>query len=268
MGIRKVLAQRRCEPQRREFGVSGRLEGKRIVVTGAANGIGASVARRFTEEGARVSAIDLNASQLEAIPAASRHQLDISDAAAVDRVAREVGQIDVLFNSAGYVAVGNIFQTSDEDWDKSFSVNVRGTHLMMRAFLPGMLDQGHGVITNVASIGGAISAVADRYVYGATKAAVIGLTKDLASDFVDRNIRANCICPGTILTASMKARIENVANRDGRAISEVMQEYAGRQAMRRMAGPDEITGLAVYLCSDESSFCTGGCYVIDGGNSM
>ena len=245
-----------------------RLQGKRIVVTGAASGIGASVARRFTEEGARVSAIDLNATLLDAIPAASRHQLDVSDAAAVDRLASEVGQIDVLFNAAGYVAVGNIFQTSDADWDKSFNVNVRGTHLMMRAFLQGMLEQGHGVITNVASVGGAINAVADRYVYGATKGALIGLTKDLACDFADRNIRANCICPGTILTASMKERIENVAKRDGRDISEVMQEYAGRQAMRRMASPDEITGLAVYLCSDESSFCTGACYVIDGGNSM
>lgn len=251
-----------------DAGEKGRLAGKRIVVTGAGAGIGAAVARRFTEEGASVVAVDIDAGALDGVDVALRRVVDVSDEAAVEALAAEVGTVDALFNSAAYVHVGTILETTREDWDRSFNVNVRGTHNVMRAFLPAMLEQGGGVITNVASIGGSMNAVADRYVYGATKAAIIGLTKDLALDFVDRNIRANCICPGTILSPSMESRIAQVARRDGRDPQSVISEYENRQAMRRMGTPDEIAGLAVYLMSEESSYCTGACFVVDGGNSM
>lgn len=246
--------------------MTNRLAGKKVIVTGAASGIGWSVAHRFIEEGAEVFAIDLNESILSEFKNAAI--VDISKRAEVEALAREIGVIDVQFNAAGFVHVGNILQTSDADWDKSFDVNVRGTHLMMQTFLPGMLAQGAGNFVNVASIGGTMRAVADRYAYGATKAAMIGLTKDIAADFVDQGIRANCICPGTILTPTMAQRIKYVSERDNRPEDDVLREYETRQAVGRMGRPDEIAGLAVFLASDESSFCTGASYVVDGGNSM
>lgn len=242
------------------------LNGKKILVTGAASGIGKAVAKRYISEGAQVFAVDINLAGLSEF--SNPMSLDVCNRQAVQDLARVIGPIDVLFNSAGFVHVGNILQTSDEEWDRSFNVNVKGTHLMMQAFLPAMLEQGHGNIINVASVGGSIQAVADRYVYGATKAAVIGLTKDLAVDFVDRGIRANCICPGSVLTPTMAERIKFVAERDGRSEDDVLAEYSDRQAIGRMGRPEEMTGLAVFLASDDSSFCTGACYVADGGNSM
>jgi 2-keto-3-deoxy-L-fuconate dehydrogenase len=246
--------------------MSKALSGKKIVVTGAASGIGRAVANRFVREGAHVVAVDLNADGLSEFENAL--VVDISKRSDVEALARDLGPVDVQFNSAGFVHVGNILQTSDDEWDRSFNVNVRGTHLMMQAFLPAMLEQGHGIFINVASVGGSIRAVADRYVYGATKAAVIGLTKDIAVDFVGRGIRANCICPGSILTPTMAERIKYVAQRDGRSEDDVLLEYSDRQAIGRMGRAEEMTGLAVFLASDESSFCTGACYVADGGNTM
>ena len=263
------------------------LAGKTILMSGGSRGIGLAIALRAAADGANIAMLAKTDtphpklegtvhSAAEAIRAAGGQALpivgDVRDDAqvteAVLKTQGEFGGIDVVINNASVIDLSRSLDLSAKKYDLMQDVNVRGTHLMMQTFLPGMLAQGAGNFVNVASIGGTMRAVADRYAYGATKAAMIGLTKDIAADFVDQGIRANCICPGTILTPTMAQRIKYVSERDNRPEDDVLREYETRQAVGRMGRPDEIAGLAVFLASDESSFCTGASYVVDGGNSM
>jgi len=242
------------------------LAGKRALVTGAAQGIGRAIVERFLEEGASVAAVDR--SSISGLEEASHHRVNVVDKKQIDMLAADLGPIDILVNAAGFVHVGTIFDTDDDAWQKSFDVNVRGVHHTMGAFLPGMLSQRRGVIANVASTGGSIKAIADRYVYAGTKAAVIGLTKAVAADYIRDGIRANAICPGTIDSPSLGDRIDAVAARDSVSLENVRKSYAARQPMGRLGTPDEIAWLAVFLCSDEGAFCTGQAYIADGGYTM
>lgn len=246
--------------------VAGRLAGKRALVTGAAQGIGRAVAERFMEEGATVTAVDR--APISGLEGGECRTVDVTSLEQVQALAGEAGPVDILINAAAYVHVGTILDCEDAAWQKSFDTNVRGVHYMMQAFLPGMIPQGHGVIANVASTGGSIKAIADRYVYAGTKAAVIGLTKAVAADFIGSGIRANAICPGTIDSPSLGDRIAAVASRNGVAQEQVRRDYAARQPMGRLGTPDEIAWLAVFLCSDEGAFCTGQAYIADGGYTM
>ncbi|NVN87432.1 MAG: SDR family oxidoreductase [Rhodopseudomonas sp.] len=241
--------------------MTDRLKGKRAFVTAAAAGIGRATAIAFAREGAHVIATDINNKDLAALKAdgvAEVAKLDARDTAAVDAMAKQVGTVDILFNAAGFVHHGTVLDCSDADWDFSFDLNVKSMHRTIRAFLPGMLAAGHGSIVNIASAAGVFKAAPNRYVYGATKAAVAALTRAVAADFITRGIRCNCICPGTIETPSMLDRAA-AAGPQGREM------FVSRQPMGRLGTADEIAALAVYLASDESSFTTGVAHIIDGG---
>jgi 2-keto-3-deoxy-L-fuconate dehydrogenase len=238
-----------------------RLKGKRAFVTAAAVGIGRACAVAFAREGATVIATDIdetNLSQLAKEGVSEIARLDVRDGAAVDAIAKRVGTVDVLLNAAGYVHHGTVLDCSDSDWDFSFDLNVKSMHRTLRAFLPGMLDAGKGSIINIASAAGVFKAAPNRYVYGATKAAVAGLTRAVAADFISKGIRCNCICPGTIETPSMLGRAAALGA-GGRDM------FVSRQPMGRLGTAEEIAALAVYLASDESSFTTGVAHIIDGG---
>lgn len=241
--------------------MSGRLKGKRAFVTAAAAGIGRASAIAFAREGATVIATDIDDKQLAALTkegVAEVARLDARDSAAVAAMAKRVGTVDVLLNAAGFVHHGTVLECNDDDWDFSFDLNVKSMHRTLRAFLPGMLAAGHGSIINIASAAGVFKAAPNRYVYGATKAAVAGLTRAVAADFIAKGIRCNCICPGTIETPSMLGRAAALGA-GGREM------FVSRQPMGRLGTADEIASLAVYLASDESAFTTGVAHIIDGG---
>lgn len=252
--------------------MTGRLAGKSAVITAAGQGIGRAIAEAFIREGASVHASDLHADKFAGLAAASTKALDARNGPAIEAYAGEVGAVDILVNCAGYVAHGTVLDCDDESWDFSFDLNVKSAHRMIKAFLPGMLGKERGgkggSIINIASAASSIKAVPNRYVYGATKAAVIGLTKAVAVDFVAKGIRCNAICPGTIQSPSLDERIASLAESMGISLEEARANFVARQMMGRLGTPEEIAHLAVYLASDESAFTTGVAHVIDGGWSM
>jgi len=244
-----------------------RLKGKIALITAAAQGIGRASALLFAAEGASVHATDINQAALDSLaaanPAIRTRILDVRDTAAVDAIAAELGAVDILFNCAGYVHQGDIFACTQKDWDFSFDLNVTSMYRTCRAFLPAMLAAGKGSIVNMSSIASSYKGAPNRFVYGASKAAVIGLTKAIAADFVTKGIRCNALCPGTVETPSLGERI--AAQGD---IEKARAAFMARQPMGRLGTPEEIANLALYLASDEASFTTGQAYIIDGGWSI
>jgi 2-keto-3-deoxy-L-fuconate dehydrogenase len=228
--------------------------------------MGQAAALAFSREGARVWASDINAATLKAIEGKDgirTRVLDVTDEEAIARTSKEAGDIDVLFNCAGIVHHGSILDASAKDWDQAFAVNVRSMFLVSRAFLPGMLRKGRGSIINMASVASSIRGLPNRCVYGASKAAVIGLTKSIAADFVAKGVRCNAVCPGTVDTPSLQGRINAFADP-----VQARKDFVARQPMGRLGTVDDITGLLVYLASDESLFATGNAYSIDGGMTI
>lgn len=245
--------------------MAGRLKGKVAVVTAAGAGIGQAIARAFVDEGATVWATDINREALDAIPRAKRAKLDVLSDKQVMRFAEKVGSIDILANVAGYVHHGSILECDDKAWDFSFDLNVKSMHRMSKAFLPGMLAKGSGSIINLSSGASSIKGAPNRYVYGTTKAAVIGLTKAIAVDFIGKGIRCNAICPGTVQSPSLDQRIAALAASSGKSEAEVRAMFIARQPMGRLGTAAEVAMLAVYLASDESAFTTGATHLVDGG---
>ena len=247
----------------------GRLEGKIAVVTAAGQGIGRAIADRFAEEGAQVWASDLDPAKLDGSAYADARALDVTDTGAVDAYAGAVGAIDVLANVAGFVHHGTVLDCSEKDWDFSFDLNVKSMHRTIRAFLPAMLDRAgttgaNASIVNLSSAASSIKGVPDRYVYGATKAAIIGMTKSVAADFIGRKVRCNAICPGTVESPSLRQRIETLGAQVG-GYDAAYAQFVARQPMGRIARAVEIADMAVYLASDEAAFVTGTAMAIDGG---
>jgi 2-keto-3-deoxy-L-fuconate dehydrogenase len=244
--------------------VSGRLDGKVAVITAAGQGIGRACALRFEAEGAAVWATDVNVAALEQLsterPTIRTRTLNVRDGEAVSALAEELGPVDVLFNCAGYVHQGDIFACTPQDWEFSFDLNVTSMYRTCRAFLPGMVAAGKGSILNMSSVASSIKGAPNRFVYGTTKAAVIGLTKAIAADFVGKGVRCNAICPGTIETPSLHDRM--AAQGD---MEKARAAFLARQPMGRLGRAEEIAELALYLASDESSFTTGQTHIIDGG---
>ena len=244
--------------------MSQRLAGKTAVITAAGQGIGRACAERFAREGARVIATDVRIDALAGLPVQAS-KLDVRDDAAIKALAAELGPVDVLFNCAGFVHAGSILQASDEDWDFAFDLNVKAMYRTIRAFLPGMLARGGGSIINMSSAASSIKGVPNRFVYSASKAAVIGLTKSVAADFVAQKVRCNAICPGTVASPSLEQRIVEQAAAQGTSVEAARAAFVARQPMGRLGEPQEIAALALYLASDESAFTTGQTHVIDGG---
>jgi len=247
-----------------------RLAGKTAFLTAAAQGIGRATALAFAREGARVIATDIDEAGLAALArecGCTTRRLDVLDAAAIAAAAREVGPVPVLFNAAGVVHPGSVLEFTDAEWDLAFNLNARAMAHTIRAFLPGMLALGGGSIVNIASVAGSVKGVPNRFVYGASKAAVIGLTKAVAADFVSRGVRCNAICPGTVDSPSLAARISAQSRASGKSEAEVRDLFVGRQPMGRLGTADEIAALAVYLASDEAAFTTGSVMIADGGMS-
>ena len=242
-----------------------RLEGKTALVTAAAQGIGKATALRFASEGARVIATDINAGLLATLEGCETRVLDVTKDDAVKAIAAEIGPIDILFNCAGYVHSGTILECEPDAWAFSFDLNVTAMYRTIRAFLPGMLAKGGGSIVNMASAASSVKGVPNRFAYGASKAAVIGLTKSVAADFVARGIRCNAICPGTIESPSLHERISTQAASTGQSLDQVQKAFVARQPVGRIGKPEEIAALAAYLASDEAAFTTGTIHMIDGG---
>jgi len=245
-----------------------RLQGKTILITAAGQGIGRACALEMAKQGATVWATDINQSLLDKLSGTTNihtHVLDVLKTDDVNALAKKIGSIDVLFNCAGFVHQGDIFQVSNEDWDFSMDLNVKSMYRTVRAFLPGMLAKGKGSVINMASGASSIKGAPNRVIYGASKAAVIGLTKALAADYVAKGVRFNAICPGTIESPSLGDRIKAVSTDTGKSIDEARGMFVARQPMGRLGTDQEIAYLAVYLASDESSFTTGTINVIDGG---
>jgi NAD(P)-dependent dehydrogenase (short-subunit alcohol dehydrogenase family) len=243
-----------------------RLKGKVCVVTAAGQGIGAATARAFASEGATVFATDIDAGKLaglDGVAGVKTAKLDVLDKAAIEAFAKQVGTVDVLFNCAGFVHHGTILDATDDQWQFGFNLNVRSMFWTIQAFLPGMLAKGAGSIVNMSSAASSVKGAALRFVYGTTKAAVIGLTKSVAVDFVSKGIRCNAICPGTVQTPSLDERISGLGGG-----ADARQFFLQRQPTGRFGSAEEIAALAVYLASDESSFTTGTVNVIDGGWSV
>ncbi|MQP68080.1 SDR family oxidoreductase [Niveispirillum sp. SYP-B3756] len=238
----------------------GRLAGKTALITAAGQGIGRATAEMFAAEGAIVWATDINETALASLTGCRTRRLDVRDPADITAALKEIGGIDVLFNCAGVVTGGNILECTDEEWDLSFDVNVTAMFRMIRSFLPGMIERGGGSIINMSSVASSIKGVPNRFIYGASKAAVLGLTKAVAADFVTKGIRVNAICPGTVDTPSLHERLRATGDYEAAWAS-----FTARQPMGRVGDPKEIAALALYLASDESSFTTGHAHVIDGG---
>jgi 2-keto-3-deoxy-L-fuconate dehydrogenase len=245
-----------------------RLQGKTALVTAAGQGIGRAIAETFLREGARVWATDLDVAKLEGLEGAEKRRLDVLSSADVGQLVDEAGSFDVLVNAAGFVHHGTILECSDKDWDFSFDLNVRSMHRTIRAVLPGMLEKGRGSIVNIASGASSVRGIPNRYVYGTTKAAVIGLTKAVAADFIKRGVRANAICPGTIQSPSLDERIAALAASSGQSLDTVRQAFVDRQPMGRLGTAEEVAALAVYLASDEASYTTGHIHLVDGGFAL
>ncbi len=247
--------------------MTDRLIGKTAFVTAAGQGIGRATALAFAREGAHVIASDINPTLLEALAKESSchtHVLDVSDAAAV-KASAAFGPIDILFNGAGFVHHGTVLDCTEEQWQQAFDLNVRSMYYTIQTFLPGMLERGAGSIVNVSSGASSLKAAANRFVYGATKAAVIGLTKSVALDFVAKGVRCNAICPGTIESPSLRDRIAALSKSSGKTLAQVEAMFVERQPMSRLGTAEEIAMMAVYLASDESKFTTGTTMVVDGG---
>jgi len=242
-----------------------RLEGKVALVTAAAQGIGKATALRFVSEGARVIATDINADLLAKFEGCETRVLDVTKDEAVAALAAEIGAIDILFNCAGFVHAGTILDCEPSAWAFSFDLNVTSMYRTIRAFLPGMLNKGGGSIINMASAASSVKGVPNRFAYGASKAAVIGLSKSVAADFVSRGIRCNAICPGTIESPSLRDRISTQAAATGQSLDQVQQAFVARQPVGRIGKAEEIAALAAYLASDEAAFTTGTIHMIDGG---
>jgi 2-keto-3-deoxy-L-fuconate dehydrogenase len=237
-----------------------RLAGKTAVITAAAQGIGRAAAELFAREGARVIAADINADALATLEGCETHVLDLLDGPAIAAFGEKIGGIDILFNCAGFVHAGTILTTDEKDFDFSFDLNVKSAYRMIRAFLPGMIARGGGSIVNMSSVAGSVIAVQNRFVYGASKAAVIGLTKSVAQDYVGNGVRCNAICPGTVQSPSLDERLAATGDAE-----KARNEFVARQPMGRIGSAREIAELALYLGSDLSSYTTGTINVIDGG---
>jgi len=252
--------------------MAGRLQGKVALVTAAGQGIGRAIAQAFAAEGARVIATDLDDAKLKGLNSAKSLKLDARSTAAVEALAKEVaaefGALDVLVNCAGFVHQGSVLDCSEQDWDFSFDLNVKSMHRTIKAFLPAMLAKKKGAIVNISSAVSSIRGVPDRYVYGATKAAIIGLTKAVAADFIRQGIRANAICPGTITSPSLEDRIKDRSQATGKSLTEVERGFVERQPMGRLGSPEEVAALAVFLASDEASYITGQPHLVDGGMAL
>jgi 2-keto-3-deoxy-L-fuconate dehydrogenase len=245
--------------------MANRMVNKTAVVTAAGNGIGRATAAMFSLEGAKVFAADIDEVALASIPNVTACRLDVTDRGAVRRLAADIGAIDVLFNCAGSVQSGTILQSSEEELEYALNLNVRSMYHLIRAFLPAMLARGGGSIINMSSVASSLKGVPNRFAYSLTKAAVIGLTKSVAADFVGQGIRCNAICPGTVQTPSLDVRIRLQAAASDRREEEVRSEFVARQPMGRLGEVDEIAYLATYLASDESNYTTGQVHIIDGG---
>jgi 2-keto-3-deoxy-L-fuconate dehydrogenase len=236
------------------------LEGKAVLITAAGQGIGRATAERFISLGARVIATDINEAALSTLEGAQTHVLNVLDGAGVKAFGEKIGSIDVLFNCAGFVHSGTILDCEERDWDFSFNLNAKAMYMTCKTFLPGMLEKGKGSIVNMASVASSVKGVPNRFAYCASKAAVIGLTKSIAADFVAKGIRANAICPGTVDSPSLHDRLRATGDYD-----KAMNDFIARQPMGRIADPKEVAALVTYLAGDEAGFTTGQVHVIDGG---
>ncbi len=246
--------------------MSGRLAGKRALLSAAAQGIGRASALAFATEGAEVIATDINAERLKEIEGTdgiSVRTLDVTDDEAVAALAAEIGAVDVLFNVAGFVHHGSVLDCTEAEWDFGFDLNVKAAFRMIRAFLPAMLSAGGGSIVNMASVASSLRGLPDRFIYGATKAAVIGLTKSVAADYIRQGVRCNAICPGTIQSPSLDDRIAAFDNP-----VRAREDFIARQPIGRLGTTEEIAAMAVYLASDESRYTTGTAMVVDGGVTL
>ena len=240
-----------------------RLAGKRAVITAAGQGIGRATAERFAAEGAEVIATDINEAALEElgqIAGITARKLNVLDGAAIKAFAEEVGAVNVLFNCAGIVHAGTLLDATEDEWDFAFDLNAKAQFRMIRAFLPGMLGNGGGSIINMSSVAGPITGPVNRLVYSASKAAVVGLTKGVAADYVTQGIRCNAICPGTVDSPSLHQRLRDTGDYEA-----ALKAFVARQPMGRVGDPNEVAALAAYLASDDSGFTTGQAHVIDGG---
>jgi 2-keto-3-deoxy-L-fuconate dehydrogenase len=245
------------------------LANKTAFVTAAGQGIGRATALAFAAAGARVIATDIDAAKVQGIASENIRaaRLDVLDSDAIAHAARDAGPIDILFNCAGLVHQGNLLDAKEGEWALAFDLNVRSMFRTMQAFLPGMITHGGGVILNMASVASSLKGLPNRFIYSATKAAVIGMTKSVATDFIKQGIRCNCLCPGTVLTPSLEERITENAAQAG-SVDAARQAFVDRQPMGRLAAPEEIAQLAVYLASDAAQFITGQAVVIDGGLTL
>jgi 2-keto-3-deoxy-L-fuconate dehydrogenase len=252
--------------------MSNRLQGKVALVTAAGQGIGRAIAESFVKEGGKVIATDVAEDKVGNLNAAKRLKLDVRAQDSVDAIAKlvasEFGALDILVNCAGYVHNGSVLDCSDKDWDFSFDLNVKSMHRTIKALLPGMVQKKSGSIVNISSAVSSIRGVPNRYAYGATKAAVIGLTKAVAADFIKQGIRCNAICPGTIESPSLEERIATASKETGRSVNDVRQAFIDRQPMGRLGTAQEVAALAVFLASDEASYITGQPHLVDGGMAM
>ncbi len=252
--------------------MSGRLKGKVAFVTAAGQGIGRAIAEAYIAEGAKVIATDLDAGKLKDLKKAKVFALDVRSTEKVEALAKQVikefGAPDILTNCAGYVHQGSILDCDEKDWDFSFDVNVKSMHRTLRAFVPAMLKNGGGSVVNIASVASSLHGIPMRYAYGTTKAAVIGLTKAMAADFIRQGLRVNAICPGTIQSPSLNDRIATNAKKFSKSLKDVRKDFVDRQPIGRLGTAEEIANGAVWLASDESSYYTGQTLQIDGGMTM
>ena len=249
-----------------------RLQNKVALITAAGQGIGRAIAEAFIAEGSIVIATDLADDKLKDLPAKKRHKLDVLSQDAIDALARtvtgEFGALDILVNCAGYVADGSVLACTEKDWDFSFDLNVKSMHRMIKTFLPPMLAKKSGSIVNISSAVSSIRGVPNRYAYGATKAAVIGLTKAVAADFIKQGVRCNAVCPGTIESPSLDERIAAQSKATGQTSDAVRQAFIERQPMGRLGKADEVAALVLFLASDEASYITGQAHLVDGGMAL
>jgi 2-keto-3-deoxy-L-fuconate dehydrogenase len=252
--------------------MNGRVDGKVALVTAAGQGIGRAITEAFITEGANVIASDLAVDKLDGLKVKQRRKLDVRSLTEIEALARDVGgefgALDILVNCAGYVHQGSVLDCSEKDWDFSFDLNVKSMHRMIKTFLPAMLEKKSGSIVNISSAVSSIRGVPNRYAYGATKAAVIGLTKSVAADFIKQGIRCNAVCPGTIESPSLDERITALSNETGRSFEAVQQDFVARQPMGRLGTPAEVAALVLFLASDEASYITGQAHLVDGGMAL
>src|SRR6195952_1724360 len=236
--------------------MSRKLDGKTALITGAAAGIGLATTKLFLAEGAKVIATDRDLKGLDGVEC-EKAQLDVTDGAAITALAKKTGKLDILFNCAGFVETGTILENDDAQWEKSFQLNVYAMARMIKAFLPAMLEGGGGSIINVASVAGSIKGIPNRCIYGASKAAVIGLTKSVAADFVTKGIPCNTVCPGTVDSPSLQQRLRDTGDYDA-----ARKAFTARQPMGRIGKAEEMASIVLWLASDDSSFCTGQNFVV------